>query len=235
MSHRSQRGIAANQEERWCWRRERRRHKEYNDAAGAKISVEQRPKKCLGDGRRAVRDRLGRREKKRIEPAMSARERTGRRTSPTPAPCSERPPGTRARRRASEAGEVEPERPAQPLRPELLQVLRVFQEQITEEERHHADGEIDVEDPPPGVVVGDPAAEGRPEDRRISTPTPNIVIAEPCFSSGKLSSSTPWVLGCRPPPASPWRSRKKMSCGRLVAMPHRPEAEGEDRPTEARK
>ena len=54
--------------------------------------------------------------------------------------------------------------------------------------------------------------------------SPNIVMAEPCFSGGNVSSSTPCVEGCSPPPASPCKTRNRISCSRLVAMPHRPDA-----------
>ena len=30
---------------------------------------------------------------------------------------------------------------------------------------------------------------------------------------------TPWADGWSPPPESPWRQRKTISCGRLVAIP----------------
>ena len=53
---------------------------------------------------------------------------------------------------------------------------------------------------------------------------PNIVWAAPCFSGGKLSSRTPWLEGWSPPPARPWITRNRISCSRLVAMPHSPEA-----------
>ena len=62
-----------------------------------------------------------------------------------------------------------------------------------------------------------------PTTGAIRAARPNSVIAMPCFSRGKLSSSTPWLEGCRPPPASPCTTRKKISCSRLVAIPHSPD------------
>src|SRR5271165_5236231 len=50
-------------------------------------------------------------------------------------------------------------------------------------------------------------------------PSPNAAIAVPCFLGGKVSSSTAWDKGCRPPPVRPCRTRKKISHSRLVAMP----------------
>ena len=63
-----------------------------------------------------------------------------------------------------------------------------------------------------------------PTTGAISAAMPNSVIAMPCFSGGKASSSTPWLDGCRPPPARPWSTRNRISWPRLVAMPHSPEA-----------
>ena len=54
--------------------------------------------------------------------------------------------------------------------------------------------------------------------------TPNSVMAVPCFSGGKLSIRTPWLHGWSPPPASPWITRNRIICPRLVAKPHSAEA-----------
>ena len=51
-----------------------------------------------------------------------------------------------------------------------------------------------------------------------------IVIAAPCFSGGKASSSTPWLEGCSPPPASPCSTRAAINTPRLVAIPQSAEA-----------
>ena len=53
---------------------------------------------------------------------------------------------------------------------------------------------------------------------------PNMVMAVPCFSGGKLSIKIAWLEGCSPPPARPWMTRNRMICHRLVAMPHSAEA-----------
>ena len=53
---------------------------------------------------------------------------------------------------------------------------------------------------------------------------PNKVIAEPCFSGGKASSSTLWLDGCNPPPARPCSTRAAISISRFVAIPHKAEA-----------
>ena len=58
----------------------------------------------------------------------------------------------------------------------------------------------------------------------ISPATPNTVMAVPCFSGGKLSIRIPWLAGWSPPPATPWITRKRISCSRLVARPHSTEA-----------
>ena len=46
------------------------------------------------------------------------------------------------------------------------EVLGVSENDAGEESAADADGDVDVEDPAPGVVVGDPAAEGGAEDGR---------------------------------------------------------------------
>src|SRR2546428_2909123 len=48
--------------------------------------------------------------------------------------------------------------------PRLLQVGRVEEEGADHDEAEEPDGQVDVEDPAPGPVVRDPAAQGRPED-----------------------------------------------------------------------
>ncbi len=53
---------------------------------------------------------------------------------------------------------------------------------------------------------------------------PNIVWAAPCFSSRRLSSRIAWLKGWSPPAPSPWITRNKMICSRLVATPHSTEA-----------
>jgi hypothetical protein len=47
--------------------------------------------------------------------------------------------------------------------------------------------------------------------------------AMPRFSGGKVSRMIACWFGCSPPPKNPCASRKMISCGRLVAIPHRNE------------
>ncbi len=51
-------------------------------------------------------------------------------------------------------------------------------------------------------------------------PRPKAAIAVPCLFGGNVSNSTDCDNGCRPPPLSPCRMRKKISQSRLVAIPH---------------
>ncbi len=55
-------------------------------------------------------------------------------------------------------------------------------------------------------------------------PIPKMAIARPCFSRGNDSSRIDWLMGTRPPPASPWITRKKTRLFRLQAEPHMNEA-----------
>ena len=44
------------------------------------------------------------------------------------------------------------------------------------------------------------------------------------FSGGKVSARMDCSLGCRPPPAAPWTTRKKTSMGSVGARPQSSEA-----------
>ena len=46
----------------------------------------------------------------------------------------------------------------------LLEVVRVVDDGVAEDEREEADGDVEVEDPAPAIVVGDIAAEGGADD-----------------------------------------------------------------------
>ena len=91
------------------------------------------------------------------------------------------------------------------------------------------DGDVDVEDPAPRPVVGDPPA--RPSGRRSGParcrcPTP----PSPCraAASGKISQSTAWTMGITGPPPRPCRMRIATRNSTLGAMPERNELAGED-------
>ena len=64
----------------------------------------------------------------------------------------------------SEADKIEIQRP--PLRglPLVAKILWVLHHEPAEEERQGPDRKIDVKDPTPGILVGDPASEGWAED-----------------------------------------------------------------------
>ena len=51
-----------------------------------------------------------------------------------------------------------------------------------------------------------------------------MAIADPCFSLGKLSSSTAWESGTSAAPNTPCTRRKATISGSEVAMPHSIEA-----------
>ena len=57
-----------------------------------------------------------------------------------------------------------------------------------------------------------------------TTPRPNIAIAMPCFSRGKLSSRIACESGCSAPPPAPCRMRASTSTGMLQANAHKNEA-----------
>ena len=47
----------------------------------------------------------------------------------------------------------------------VLDIGRVFDKGLDHEDGKDADGQVDIENPAPGIVVGDPATEGRPKNR----------------------------------------------------------------------
>src|SRR5262249_5204231 len=89
-----------------------------------------------------------------------------------------------------------------------------------QQERPRTDGDVQVEDPPPVVVVGDVAPSVGPTTGASSAAMPNIVCAVPRRSGGNASRRTPWLDRLSPPPAGPWRTQNAISAIRLVAIPH---------------
>ena len=97
-----------------------------------------------------------------------------------------------------------------------------------EEEQHHQaddpDGEIDVEHPAPGVGIGDPAPQRRPENRRGQDARGPEGHRLPRSSTENSSSMIAWESGCSPPPVMACITRKKIRNGRLGARPQRNDA-----------
>jgi len=62
---------------------------------------------------------------------------------------------------------------------------------------------------------------GGPSTGDTTTAMPQIANARPRLAGGNVSASMAWELGIIPPPPSPCSTRNAISCGRLVAMPHR--------------
>ena len=82
------------------------------------------------------------------------------------------------------------------------------------------DRHIDEEDPVPGVIVGDPAADRRADGRRDDDC--DAVEGERLsrFAGGNVSARMACSLVGMPPPPSPCRMRKKISGPRFGASPH---------------
>ena len=85
-------------------------------------------------------------------------------------------------------------------------------------------GPVDQEAPVPGCVVGQPAAERRPDHGRDHDGDAVEREGLPRFSGGKESARIDWASGAMPPPPSPCSTRKKSSDSRLQAKPHRIDA-----------
>ena len=67
----------------------------------------------------------------------------------------------------------------------LRALRRVLQEGAAERQRDRAERQVQVEDPPPGVVVGDPAAHRRPHDGRDHDAETPDGHGHPALSRGK--------------------------------------------------
>ena len=101
---------------------------------------------------------------------------------------------------------------------------RVEEERADHEEADHADRQVDVEDPPPRPVVGDPAADGRPQDRRqhdARSPTRPCAVPR-CLEREDLPHDGLGHRDHRSAP-SPWRMRIATRNSRFGAMPERNE------------
>ena len=92
-------------------------------------------------------------------------------------------------------------------------------------------GQVDVEDPAPAVVVGEPAAEHRTEDgRHHDAEAPEAHRLAAVAAGGKASSSTACESGCSAPPVAPCMMRKthQHGQGRREAAQERGDREADD-------
>ena len=92
------------------------------------------------------------------------------------------------------------------------------------ERAQHADRQVDVEDPAPAVILGQPAAERRPHDRPEHRADAEHRHRVPWRSGGLMRNRVACDSGISPAPAIPCNARKITSWPRLVAMPHSAEA-----------
>jgi hypothetical protein len=76
------------------------------------------------------------------------------------------------------------------------QVGRVLHERLGHDHGQVADGEVDIEDPAPGVVVGDEAAQSGADDGRDHDAHAVHGHGHAPPLGGKLSSRTAWASGC---------------------------------------
>ena len=66
------------------------------------------------------------------------------------------------------------------------EIRRIVHDPVDQEHADHADGHVDVEHPRPGVLVGEPAAQGRAHGRRQHrAEAEEGSIAVPCSSGGE--------------------------------------------------
>ena len=90
------------------------------------------------------------------------------------------------------------------LAPAALQVRRVLDQRPSQRQGEQAGRDVDVEDPPPRVVVGDPAAEGRARGSgRPGRPCRRRPCAGPPLRREGVEQDR-LRDGWSPPPASPW-------------------------------
>ena len=92
-------------------------------------------------------------------------------------------------------------------------------------ERQEPDGDVDVEDPAPAVVVGDVAAERRADDRRQQAPRcrrpSSPALASPSETRRAARPGSTAAARRRPGPAARGTA---ISAMRLLAMPHKADA-----------
>ena len=92
---------------------------------------------------------------------------------------------------------------------ETFQIGRIFDEGIDQKQCCHTDREIDEKNPPPGIVEGDPPAQGWPDRGRRDG---GDSVERECQASllrRKVSAKMAWAIGCNPPPPAPCSTRKK--------------------------
>ena len=82
-------------------------------------------------------------------------------------------------------------------------------------------GNVDEENPAPGVIVGDPAAERGADDRRHHHAHAEMAMAMPRLAGGKLSSRIACAMGCNAAAARALQDAEEhQRSRRLGASPH---------------
>src|SRR5207244_5002135 len=92
-------------------------------------------------------------------------------------------------------------------------------EPAAKEERQEADRNVDEEYPTPIVVVGDPAAQNRPDRRGCYDHNRVQCKGRRSLGGGNVSTRIACDTGANPPPARPWSMRLESMIPRLGASP----------------
>ena len=100
------------------------------------------------------------------------------------------------------------------------QVRRVVHQGARQEQRQDAHGDVDEEDPSPGVVVGDPAAQGRADDRRHDDAHAVGGHGQALLGPRETLDQDRLARRLQRPAARPLEMRKNTSHPRLGARPH---------------
>ena len=107
-------------------------------------------------------------------------------------------------------------------------VGRIFDKHADQEKRQHADGQVDVENPAPGIAVGDPAAQGGADDRRDHDAHAVDGHGRAVLAGGKLSSRMACARGCMPPPPTPLQDAGKDEHGHVDGEAAKQRGHGEE-------
>ena len=93
-------------------------------------------------------------------------------------------------------------------------------------DRHHGEGDdtdrdVDVEDPPPGQLLDEDAAEQRPDNAGHAEHRPEQALIAATFTGRDDVPTIAWAPTISPPPPSPWMARKAISSIMVWLSPDR--------------
>ena len=190
----------------------RERDEQHRDVRPENVGLRKSLRSSIGRRWAAPARRTGRARRRRREGAEDARR------SPAVRVRLDQPVGEREEpdRRRGEPGHVRP----LPVRG----VLRLVDEQVRRDDREHADGHVDEEDPAPADVLGEePPTSGPIASASAETPA-QMPIAVPRCRAGKVAVMIESVAGIISAAPTPCTTRAPISISGPVASPQASDA-----------